>query len=285
MPQPIPPTEPRSRDELRRHYEIETALAARLRRASKEERRSLYSEVYDELFRQVPELARKADPAGRAHEVALQAQALKPFLDPETVFLEVGAGDCALSLHLAGKVRQVYAVEAAAEVSGGLGKPEGFELLLTDTNPLPLDAASVDVAYSCHFLEHLHPEDAAEHAAEMRRVLRPGGVYVAITPNRLWGPHDVSRYFDDVPTGFHLREYTHVELARLLRRAGFARVEVLRGVGERPRLVSLRPYLFVEGTLSLLPAMLRRRAMALLFGRRGAPPFRPLEQVKVVARR
>lgn len=283
MPQPIPPTEPRSRDELRRHYEIETALAVRLRRASKEERRSLYSEVYDELFRQVPELARKADPAGRAHEVALQAQALEPFLGPETVFLEVGAGDCALSLHFAGKVRQLYAVEAAAEVTDGLVEPEGFKLFVTDTNPLPLDDASVDVAYSCHFLEHLHPEDAAEHAAEMCRVLRPGGVYVAVTPNRLWGPHDVSRYFDDVPTGFHLREYTHVELARLLRRAGFGRVEVLRGIGVRPRLVSLRPYLFAEGTLSLLPAALRRRTMATLFG--GTPPFRPLEQVKVVARR
>ena len=265
---------------VRRHYEIEKALAARLRRASKAERRHLYSELYDELFRRVPELAEDADPAGRAHAVALQIQALSPFLTPGTVFLEVGTGDGALALEIARRVRKVWAVDASAEVTAGLEPPENFELLVTDAIPLPLADGSVDVAYSCHFLEHLHPEDAADHLAEMRRLLAPGGVYLCVTPSRLWGPHDVSRHFDDEPTGFHLREYTHAELACRMWQAGFEQVRALRGLGGEG--VPVWPYVLVEGTLGCLPPRFRRRVMARLFG--GRQPFRRLEQVKVVGK-
>jgi hypothetical protein len=38
-------------DQRRAHYEIERELASRLRSAAKEERRTLYSSLYDELFR------------------------------------------------------------------------------------------------------------------------------------------------------------------------------------------------------------------------------------------
>ena len=107
MSVPVPPSEGLSRSRLRRHYEIERALADRLRNASKEERPSLYAQVYDELFRRVPELRRVGDPQARAYVIGLQAQILKPFLSLETVFLEVGAGDCALALHLAPSARTV----------------------------------------------------------------------------------------------------------------------------------------------------------------------------------
>lgn len=267
MPWPVPPTEPRSRDDLRHHYEIEKALANRLRQATREERRRLYAEVYDELFRRVN--LPKLDPESQRYVVALQAQALEPYLTPESVFLEIGAGDGALALHVAARARRVIAVEASAETAPR-AYPENFELVLSGSIELPFDDASVDLAYSCHFLEHLHPDDACDHAAEVRRVLRPGGHYLCVTPNRLWGPHDVSRYFDDAATGLHLHEYTHAELARLLRRAGF-------------RDAAAGPYTVLEGLLDLLPAPWRRRLLTLVFRRR-QPPFRPLEQVKLVGR-
>lgn len=278
MPWPVPPTETRSREALRRHYEIETALADRLRRAAADERPALYGEVYDELFRRVTDLP-KPDPEGRRREVALQARAVEPFLTRDSVFLEVGAGDGALAFHVAARARRVIAVEASGETAPQ-GRPEGFELVLSGSLELPLDDAGVDLAYSCHFLEHLHPDDAPVHAAEVRRVLRPGGRYLCVTPNRLWGPHDVSRYFDDAPAGLHLREYTHGELARMLRRAGFRRVAALR-LGRTPRPAAVTPYAALEGVLGLLPPGGRRRLLPLVL--RGRPPFRPLEQVKVVA--
>ncbi len=47
-------SEPRSPEQIREHYEIEKELANRLRKASKPERRALYSALYDELYRRVP---------------------------------------------------------------------------------------------------------------------------------------------------------------------------------------------------------------------------------------
>ena len=46
--------ENRTQEQLLEHYNIEKELANRLRNASKEERRHLYTFLYDELFRRVP---------------------------------------------------------------------------------------------------------------------------------------------------------------------------------------------------------------------------------------
>ncbi len=55
MPIVIPDTELRDPTLLRQHYELERALADCLRSASKQERRDLYSVVYDEYFSKVGE--------------------------------------------------------------------------------------------------------------------------------------------------------------------------------------------------------------------------------------
>jgi hypothetical protein len=107
---------------------------------------------------------------------------------------------------------------------------------------------------------------------------------VVVTPNRLLGPHDISRHFDDVATGLHLREYSVTEAARLLRRAGFAHIVALAGVGTTPKVRSLWRYRLAEAALGPLPRRIR-----ILLLERLAPsarePFRPLEQVVVAAER
>jgi SAM-dependent methyltransferase len=269
---------------LRERYEVEKELAGRLRTASKSQRRGLYREVYDELFQRLgdhPQLGQAADPESRRQEVALQTALLEPFLSGRTRFLEVGAGDCALALEMARRVRQVTAVDASSEITAGTPTPDNFALQLADGPPAPIDDDSVDIAYSCHFIEHLHPDDALDHAIDMRRALGDGGRYICITPNRLLGPHDISKHFDDVATGLHLREYTFTDLARLLRQAGFRRVRALRGIGVEPRPSPLWRCRVAEALLGSLPRRLRLRLLE-----RIAPdarePFRPLEQVVVV---
>jgi ubiquinone/menaquinone biosynthesis C-methylase UbiE len=274
-------------ERLREQYEVEKELAHRLKSATKAERRGLYKEVYDELFRRLgdhPQMAHSADAAARRQEVALQATLLEPFLTPDDAFLEVGAGDCALSLEMANRARHVTAVDASSEITAGTPTPSNFSLVLADGPPLPLDDGSVQLAYSCHFIEHLHPEDALDHAADMRRVLAVGGRYICVTPNRLLGPHDISRHFDDVATGLHLKEYGFGDLARLLRAVGFGRVRALAGIGVEPRPSGLLRYRLAEGAFGLLPRSARIRLLERL-----APgarePFRPLEQVVVVGER
>jgi SAM-dependent methyltransferase len=274
-------------ERLREQYEVEKELAARLKAASKAERRGLYSRVYDELFRRLgdhPQLEHAADPEARRHEVALQAQLLEPYLSRDVSFLEVGAGDCALALDIAGRVRQVTAVDASSEITQGTGTPANFRMVLADGPPLPLDDGAIDLAYSCHFIEHLHPEDALDHARDVRRVLSAGGRYVCVTPNRLLGPHDVSKHFDAVATGLHLCEYTFGDLARLLRRAGFRSVRALAGIGVGPTPKSLWLYRLAETALGRLPRRVRLSLLERL-APEASEPFRPLEQVVVAALR
>ena len=48
---------------------------------------------------------------------------------------------------------------------------------------------------------------------------------MCITPNRLIGPGDISGYFGYEPIGFHLKEYTDLELRTLLQSVGFKKIK------------------------------------------------------------
>jgi SAM-dependent methyltransferase len=272
MPKPLPTD--RSPDRVRHHYEVEKELAARLRVSSHAERARLYSEVYDELFRRVPDhpqLVRKSDPVVTAAGVARLLPTLRRFVKPDGTFLEVGPGDCNLSLAMATGVARCYAVDVSTEITRRPDWPGNFELKLSDGTSIPVPPGSVDLAYSNQLMEHLHPDDALLQLKNIHRALRPGGCYVCRTPNRLSGPHDVSAHYDVVATGFHLREYSCGELSRLFREVGFRRVKAFCIVRGRYVAVPMLVLSTLEGLLSLLPSGLRQRlaisrVLALLLG-------------------
>lgn len=251
----------RTIEEIREHYEIEKSLADRLRVASKEERATLYSEVYDELFSRVKHhpLVTGKEQEGRARRVASTLEFLQNFLRPDSTFLEIGPGDCALSFGVAKTAQQVYAVDVSEEIMSVDGCPENCELVISDGSDIPIKKNSVDVAYSKDLFEHLHPDDASIHLQNVVEVLAPGGIYVCRTPNALSGPHDVSQFFDDKePTGLHLKEYTTTELARKFKAAGFSKV--IPYIWLKGKLVKLPlwPVVLVEGVAGCLPRFLAK---------------------------
>ena len=189
---------------------------------------------------------------------------VKHFLRKDITFLEVGPGDCTLSFEVAKFVRQVYAVDVCAEITNSLTRPPNYQLVLSDGTSIPLPPKSVDVAYSDQLMEHLHPDDAPVQLENIYRALVPGGVYLCITPNRLNGPHDISVYFDEVATGFHLKEYTTLELSRLFRKVGFSRVRVY--IGGKGKYISLPPFpmFLFERLLEILPSALRKTIARML---------------------
>lgn len=270
----------RTASQVRAHYEIETALAARLRQASKSERRNLYTELYDELFRRVPDhpMLRPSAPAAVALEVERQLRFLRRFLSPRTRFLEIGPGACALSFAVARRVRHVHGVEVSTELSRRPGAPENFTLHRTDGSSIDLPESSIDVAYSYQLMEHLHPEDALDQLHHIYRVLIPGGRYVCVTPNRLSGPWDVSMHFDRVATGFHLHEYTVDELRQLLHSVGFRRVQAYVGARGRYDRVPIAALCRLENGLARLPETLRWKLAH-------TPPLRLLLGMRLVARK
>jgi SAM-dependent methyltransferase len=259
-----------SEADTHRQYEVERELANRLRAAKdRTARRALYPVVYTDRIDLVPShpLAQRAASVDRQREeVRRQFGLVKPFLRRETRFLELGPGDCALAVEVARHVAKVTAVDVSDALYDHLEQQANFELLLGDGVTVPVPSSSFDVAFSSQVLEHLHPEDALDHVREVARALAPGGVFVCVTPNRLAGPWDVSRHYDRVATGLHLREYTLTELRRLLREGGFSDVRCFisaRGRHLSPVLGSswLRP---LEAMIEPIPFALRRRVAGAL---------------------
>lgn len=254
----------RSYVQLREHYEIEKELGDRLRRASKQERGSLYNTVYDERCVRIPQhplVTRAADPIAQARAVAPQLRLLRRFILPDSTFMEVGPGDCALAVAVAPFVRQVYAVDISEGLATGRARPANFEFRLSDGISVPVEPASIDIAFSNQVMEHLHPDDALDQLRGIHAALMSGGRYICITPNPLSGPHDVSRFFDEVATGLHLKEYTITELARAFKQAGFAQVKTFisyHGYVLSP-LLPIAPFSILEMLLARVPRRLRKR--------------------------
>ncbi len=244
------------RETHREHYELEKTLAARLKTAPREERRTLYSEVYDELYRKLPNHpgnVQKQSEEVTAASVRGQLRFVSPFIDSKSVFLEIGAGDCALTRAVAARVAKAYALEVSAEIAEGSSMPVNMELMITDGLQIPVPRGSVDVIFSNQVMEHLHPDDAFEQLKNIHQALASDGLYVCLTPNGLSGPHDVSSHFDTEPTGFHLKEYTITELAALMKQAGFRRIGVIVSLKFRAIAIPaglVRPF---EAVFSRLP--------------------------------
>jgi SAM-dependent methyltransferase len=256
--------EKRTFQQLKEHYEIEKELASRLRNARKEDRKHLYAFLYDELFKRVPhhpQLMRKVDSEDSHERVAIQMRFLNNFLSPDAVFLEVGSGDCSLALEVAQRVVKVYAVDVSKEITRNLNFPTNFELIISDGCGIPIPENSITIAYSNQLLEHLHPDDAVEQLQNIYKALTPGGVCICITPNRLSGPHDISKYFDKVVTGFHLKEYTNTELIKLFRKVGFSKIYIYANGKRVSTLFAIKIY---EKLLSIAPYSLRKRIIAWL---------------------
>ena len=273
------------KSEIQEQYEIERELAERLRAASREERILLYSSLYDELFRRVPYhslLKQKQSSALTATKIHLQFDILKSLLGPDTVFAEIGAGDCSLSHAVAKIVKKVYALEVSAIIAGHDNAPDNFELVIFDGCNIPLPDDSVDVAYSNHVMEHLHPDDALDQLKSIYRTVRPDGMYVLRTPNRLTGPHDISKHFDRIATCFHLKEYTNTELFGLLRAAGFSKVQRCRfpvpALGGRYVTVPVLVVKVFECLFSMMPFWFRRKAA-------GLRPVRKILDIELMAKK
>jgi SAM-dependent methyltransferase len=252
-------------DRIRAHYEIERELADRLRHASAVERLGLYGSLYDTLFASVPDhplLTDAPDEARRRAEVEAQLRFLTRFIVPDSVFLEVGAGDCALAREVARTARVVYAVDVSESITSD-GRDSGeIEVILSDGVSIDVPQGAVDLVYSNQLMEHLHPDDALAHLGNIRRALAPGGRYVCVTPNRLNGPHDVSKYFDAVATGFHLKEYTVTELAKVMRQAGFSHVSTYAHVRGMTMRLPLALVVAVEEALERVPTRARTKLAA-----------------------
>ena len=102
------------------------------------------------------------------------------------------------------------------------------EFVCADCTLLPLPDSSIDVAVSFETIEHITGQEA--FLGELARVLKPGGVLLLSSPNKL-------EYSDkrDFANEFHVKELYRDDLAKLIG----ARFPHLAWYGQRPTFFSL----------------------------------------------
>ena len=243
---------------LRAHHELELELAARLRTASSLDRSRVYSEVYSTLFANLPDHPQNTKRRSSFARLEAEFRNIARFLHPGSTFLEIGCGDGALAMRVAPQLAESFGMDVT-EALIPRRRPANFRFILTDGVTIPLESGAIDFAYSNQLMEHLHPDDAAGQLLEIARVLSPGGHYYCSTPSRASGPHDISRYFGYEARGFHLKEYDYAELWGLFRKAGFRRVEVLVGSGEKSCHAPFPLVRALELLVTVMPRRLRTR--------------------------
>ena len=144
--------------------------------------------------------------------------------------LDVASGEGYGAALLAQAARSVVGVEVAedtvAHARAAYGAP-GLTFLHGDARRIPCPDNSFDAVVSFETLEHFYEHDA--FMAEVRRVLRPGGLLVISSPER-----DVYSPAGGIPNPYHVHELTHAEFGTLLR-ANFGHVSMY---AQRPLLGS-----------------------------------------------
>ncbi len=131
----------------------------------------------------------------------------------DKVVLDVGSGVGYGSRILAEKAGAVLAVDVSEEAVRYAGERyagENIELVVGDCHQLPLASDSVDVVVSFELIEHLQGQQA--HLLEVDRVLKPDGLTVISTPNRVFYSQESNQV-----NPFHIHEFDFQEFLDFLK--------------------------------------------------------------------
>jgi ArsR family transcriptional regulator len=151
------------------------------------------------------------------------AEGLLALLPREWTVVDIGCGTGNVSELLSPLVKRVIAVDAsAAMLKAARKRLEGrgnVEFVRGEVQSLPLNDASADAAVAFLVLHHV-PEIGAA-LAEMRRVLRPGGIALIVDMVE----HDRQTYRHTM--GHHWLGFSESRLGEVLGRAGFVRTRFI----------------------------------------------------------
>jgi SAM-dependent methyltransferase len=148
------------------------------------------------------------------------------------VVLEIACGPGRLTAALRG-VHTGVAIDSSAEMLRTAqrrmnGAAESWSFLRTDAFVLPFQSASFDAVYTLRFVRHFQLPERRRLYQEVRRVLRPGGVFMVDALNRdVSYPHRVKRGIER----YHIYDvlYRREEIEAELQEAGF-RVVAIEGI-------------------------------------------------------
>jgi len=166
------------------------------------------------------------NPTWQRHVAAYRlAAGLLGDVDPARPVLDVGCGVGHSFEELAPRTT------VGVDVDAGALAGQDRETHVADMRALPFDDGSFDALLSIQSIEHV--PDAPRALSEFARVLRPGGVAVLVTPNRLTFARP-----DEIIDPYHYVEYDPAQLAAACEPYFGGGVEVL-GLFGSPRYLEL----------------------------------------------
>jgi SAM-dependent methyltransferase len=153
-----------------------------------------------------------------------------------SMVIDVGAGTGRFTAALAGAGVAAIGVEVAHEpVRRARERFPALEFLVVDEGTLPFAPGAFDGAWLGEVLEHV--ADTVGLLDQVSKVLAPGGLLAASTPDHGWrlrltlglSRRAFERHFE--PRADHLRFFTARTMAALLGACGFEQIEIRRRSG------------------------------------------------------
>lgn len=220
---------------------------------------NIFSSLAEPLFPTVDSLQQRFYPhPERSDPVVAFVRHLERVVKPCHDVLDLGAGAGELNSYaLKGRVRRLVGIDRDPRVASNPLLDFGFRADMTE---LPFRNESFDVVFSIYVLEHVEHPNAL--VSEISRVLRPGGLCLALTPNlfhyvtmmaRLT-PMKFHRWFnekrgraseDTFPTFYRLN--SRGALTRCFREAGFSTATV-DSIEVQPNYLTFHAVAYALGT-------------------------------------
>ena len=185
----------------------------------------MHSEAYGRLY-QLHEKAGWQDRVAGERSKAQLVRLFRQELNGKSV-LDVGCGTGTFlrTIHTNLEHKALVGIDLSAEILPR--EEEHVEFIRGNVIDFKMDK-KFDVVFSDNIVEHIAFDDLSTHLRSITNALKAGGTLIIITPNRLFGPSDITIITDSTHTnrvgalGMHLNETTYSEMISILQEHGFS---------------------------------------------------------------
>jgi ubiquinone/menaquinone biosynthesis C-methylase UbiE len=249
----------------------EVELAEKLQSSDAKDRKTLYTEIYEELYTFYSDGKRRDLCEHYLEHSSYSNDFVLKLLPPKSTVLEVGSGFGHASAAFARAGHRVSGIDInrihVREAEELYGSIPGLDFQFMNACELDFKDESFDLVTSKSVYEHIHPDDIDRHLAEVERVLKRGGAYVVFTTTSTGNRGDICECTNDPKLrgqrGLHINEGSWRDIRRQFSRSGLtARTNIVprrfeKSLGKTIVLVPLSFKASVEPLVKWIPPALR----------------------------